>query len=147
MLSIVSILSVPDEGYSRNASWALHLIFTFLLRWDCDQIMINFARGTTEQSRSGSLYLLYSVGLQQATILRTPRHEGKFTNCLIPFCVVEICYELGYATLFPRPCEDLHNNYFLNISLILSRIWSWHSSWRICGRFRRNDVVRILSVF
>jgi hypothetical protein len=28
-LSNLSILSVPDEGYSRNESWALHLISTF----------------------------------------------------------------------------------------------------------------------
>jgi hypothetical protein len=30
-LSNLSILSVPDEGYSRNASGALNLISTFLL--------------------------------------------------------------------------------------------------------------------
>ena len=30
-LSNLSTLSVPDEGYSRNASCALNLIFTFLL--------------------------------------------------------------------------------------------------------------------
>ena len=30
-LSNISILSVPDEGYSRNESCALSLIFTFLL--------------------------------------------------------------------------------------------------------------------
>ena len=30
-LSNLSILSVPDEGYSRNASCALNLISTFLL--------------------------------------------------------------------------------------------------------------------
>jgi hypothetical protein len=31
-LSNLSILSVPDEGYSRNACCALNLISTFLLR-------------------------------------------------------------------------------------------------------------------
>ena len=30
--SNLSILSVPDEGYSRNASWALNLISTFLFK-------------------------------------------------------------------------------------------------------------------
>ena len=30
--SNLSILSVPDEGYPRNASWALYLISTFLLK-------------------------------------------------------------------------------------------------------------------
>ena len=29
-LSILWTLSVPDEGYFRNASWALNLISTFL---------------------------------------------------------------------------------------------------------------------
>ena len=33
MLSNISILSVPDEGYSRNVSWALNLISTFF--FDC----------------------------------------------------------------------------------------------------------------
>jgi hypothetical protein len=28
-LSNISILSVPDEGYSRNALWALNLLSTF----------------------------------------------------------------------------------------------------------------------
>jgi hypothetical protein len=28
-LSNLSILRVPDEGYSRNESWALNLISTF----------------------------------------------------------------------------------------------------------------------
>ena len=104
MLSNVSILSVHDEGYYRNASYALNLIFTFLFwtlrRWDYDQI--NFARGLREQSRSDSLWLLYSVGLQQATILRTPRHEGKFKNCLIPLCVVEIWHELGQCYIISK---------------------------------------------
>ena len=31
LLSNLSILRVPDEGYSRNASFALNLISTFLL--------------------------------------------------------------------------------------------------------------------
>jgi len=31
-VSNLSILSVPDEGYSRNASCALNLISTFLLQ-------------------------------------------------------------------------------------------------------------------
>ena len=29
--SVLSVLNVPDEGYSRNASCALNLIFTFVL--------------------------------------------------------------------------------------------------------------------
>jgi hypothetical protein len=31
-LSDLSILSIPDAGFSRNASYALNLIFTFLLK-------------------------------------------------------------------------------------------------------------------
>ena len=29
--SVLSVLNVPDEGYSRNASLTLHLISTFVL--------------------------------------------------------------------------------------------------------------------
>jgi len=38
ILSDISTLGVPDEGYSRNASFALNLISTFLLdkrTYDC----------------------------------------------------------------------------------------------------------------
>jgi hypothetical protein len=31
-------LSLPDEGYSRSTSYASDLIFTFLLRWDDDDV-------------------------------------------------------------------------------------------------------------
>ena len=60
-LSNISILSELDEGYSRKASYALNLIFTFLLHFgqrDCNEndTVLSWRNGYLQRSRRQTFY-------------------------------------------------------------------------------------------
>jgi hypothetical protein len=98
MIGCLSILSVLDEGYSRNASCALSLISTFyLLKLTCcmdkhfDWLLFNVKRVDTVMSDVSNIKLAFEVwrlpssDLALMTSLKTaivwPRLDDEFEDC------------------------------------------------------------------
>jgi hypothetical protein len=123
-LSNIFALSVPDEGYSRNASWALNLISTFLFqRYIYSQMFpyININITTKMQYRVymiihflGKSFCMYIINMEFSISIFRYHLTWFFQIMLNAFTILYLLYSSTYLDIFTHAlkCEPLNNVYY-----------------------------------